>query len=155
MVVNRKLKTIKYRGKTTHGCGSKKKNRGTGNRGGKGNAGSGKRADSKKPTIINLYGNKYFGKHGFHRPQKVLLKIKTTNIGYVNDNLNKFTEKNLVESKAGMFVIDLNKLGYDKLLGKGILTNKLKITAGIVSRNAKKKIEEKGGVVETNESDAE
>ena len=58
------------RGTSSHGWGSKKKHRGAGHRGGKGMAGSGKRADQKKPTILNLYGNDYYGKKGFRRPQK-------------------------------------------------------------------------------------
>ena len=41
-----------------------KKRRGAGNRGGRGMAGSGKRADQKKPTILKLYGSSYFGKRG-------------------------------------------------------------------------------------------
>ena len=62
MPVNKRKKATRFRAKTTHGYGSMKKNRGAGNRGGRGMAGSGKRADQKKPTILKLYGNEYFGK---------------------------------------------------------------------------------------------
>ena len=51
----------------THGTGARKNKRHSGHHGGKGMAGTGKRADTKKPTIINLYGNDYFGKRGFSR----------------------------------------------------------------------------------------
>ena len=51
MTYNKRKKNTRMRGGTTHGYGSMKKNRGAGNRGGRGNAGSGKRADSKKPKI--------------------------------------------------------------------------------------------------------
>ena len=47
MTVNRRRKRVRQRGSKTHGWGAKKKHRGKGNRGGKGMAGSGKRADSK------------------------------------------------------------------------------------------------------------
>ena len=62
MVVNKSKKKLKYRGSKTHGCGSMKKRRGAGHRGGRGAAGSGKRGDAKKPSI---WGGRYFGKHGF------------------------------------------------------------------------------------------
>ena len=58
MVVNKLKKKVKYRGSKTHGCGSMKKRRGAGHRGGRGAAGSGKRGDAKKPSIWN---EKYFG----------------------------------------------------------------------------------------------
>ena len=66
MPVHKRKKVTKQRGSKTHGWGSMKKHRGAGNRGGRGKAGTGKRADTKKPTIINLFGAKgYFGKKGF------------------------------------------------------------------------------------------
>ena len=65
MTTNKRKKVVKYRGSHTHGGGAKKKRRGAGHRGGRGMAGSGKRADQKKPTILKLYGNSYFGKKGF------------------------------------------------------------------------------------------
>jgi len=65
MSINKRTKRSRQRGSHTHGWGAKKKHRGAGNRGGRGMAGTGKRADQKKPTIMNLYGNEYFGKRGF------------------------------------------------------------------------------------------
>ncbi len=62
------------RAKTTHGYGSMKKNRGAGNRGGRGLAGTGKRGDANKQTY--QANKKYFGKHGF--TSKVFnLRLKT------------------------------------------------------------------------------
>ena len=66
MVVHKQKKNKRMRGaKTTHGYGAKKKHRGSGNKGGKGMAGSGKRADQKKTMILKVFGNEYFGRHGF------------------------------------------------------------------------------------------
>ena len=42
MVVNKRKKNLRQRAGTTHGYGSMKKNRGAGNREGRGNAGAGK-----------------------------------------------------------------------------------------------------------------
>ncbi|MDP1728874.1 MAG: 50S ribosomal protein L15, partial [archaeon] len=80
MVVHKRQKSSRMRGaKTTHGFGAKKKHRGSGNRGGFGMAGSGKRADQKKPTIFKLYGSSYFGKHGF--TSHTTIKVKAINVG--------------------------------------------------------------------------
>lgn len=73
MIIKRK-KSERYRGSQTHGGGAKKKRRGAGNRGGRGMAGSGKRADQKKPTILKNYGNSYFGKRGFSSKSKKVIK---------------------------------------------------------------------------------
>ena len=97
------------RGSKSHGYGSKKKHRGAGNRGGRGMAGSGKRADQKKTMILKKYGTSYFGKHGFYNPTKK--NIRAINI----EELNKIKKEK----------INLRALGYNKLLGKGNIDRKL------------------------------
>ncbi len=150
MVVFKRKKNKRMRGaKTTHGFGSKKKNRGAGNRGGKGMAGTGKRADQKKPTIINLYGNSYYGKKGFKRPQEVQSHIKAINIEYLDSHLTHFVTQGLVTKEGDSFVVDLEKLGYQKLLGKGKMRHKVKVRAPSVSASAMSKIQESGGEVQT------
>jgi len=133
MPVKIRKKNIRQRGSKTHGWGSMKKHRGAGNRGGRGMAGSGKRAKQKKTLILKLYGNNYLGKRGFNRPQKVIKKIKTINIS----DLKKFKETTL----------DFKKLGYDKLLGKGTTKTKYNITINSCSKSAKQIIEKAGGSI--------
>lgn len=140
------------RGNSSHGWGSKKKHRGAGHRGGRGNAGSGKRADQKKPTFLKLYGNSYFGKSGFKRPQKVLEKINVINLGDLNKKIDYFVGKKLVKKEGEFYVVDLDKLGYQKLLGGGKLDLKLKVKAQYITEKAVKKIESKKGVIEKDES---
>ncbi|MBS3167829.1 uL15 family ribosomal protein [Candidatus Woesearchaeota archaeon] len=147
MTVNKRGKLSRYRGSHTHGCGSKKKRRGAGNRGGKGMAGTGKRADQKKPTILKLYGNEYFGKRGFHRPQKMIKKVKAINIKDLQKKLNFYLESKLISKEKDMYIVNLSKLGYQKLLGTGELSVKLKLDAEHISNSASKKIQEKGGVI--------
>ena len=74
MTAKRQKKDKSYRGSNTHGGGSHKKRRGSGNRGGYGNAGTGKRADHRKFTILKKFGLSYFGKRGFKRKNAELLK---------------------------------------------------------------------------------
>jgi len=126
-----------YRGSKTHGCGSMKKRRGAGNRGGRGMAGTGKRADTKKPTIINEYGNTYFGKHGF--TSKSAVKINAINV----DKLQEMFEKGLIKD-----TVDLKALGYNRLLGAGKVEAKLDIQVEKASERAIEKIKKAGGNVE-------
>ena len=136
MPTNKRKKNSRLKGSHTYGWGSKKKHRKAGNRGGRGMSGTGKRSDHRKTMILKMYGNEYFGKHGFHRPQKLIHEIKTINI----EDLNKFNEVN----------IDLKKLGYDKLLGKGTISKKVNVIIPSFSKSAKEKIEKIGGQIINN-----
>tara|TARA_Y100000310_G_scaffold344294_1_gene456260 strand:+ start:3629 stop:4060 length:432 start_codon:yes stop_codon:yes gene_type:complete len=129
------------RGYNSHGWGSKKKHRGAGHRGGRGMAGTGKRADTKKPTIINLYGNDYYGKTGFKRPNSTpdcIINLR---------ELNQMVESGLVKDE-----INLTNLGYDKLLGLGKLNHKLKITVAKASKKVIEKLKESGSEVITQQN---
>ena len=148
-MINKRKKFSRYRGSHTHGGGAKKKRRGAGHRGGRGMAGSGKRADQKKISILKLYGNEYFGKHGFNRPQKTIKIVKTININEIEKNLDSYLSKNLIKKENDYFLINLKNIGIDKLLGTGNIDNKYKII-GKVSKKTKIKIEEKGGLIEGN-----
>lgn len=148
MVVHIRKKSSRMRGaRRGHGFGAKKKHRGSGNRGGFGMAGSGKRADQKKPTILNLYGSAYYGRFGFKRPPEVVKKVNAINIHDLQEKLDFFIKEKLVAKEGDSFVVDLKKLGFDKLLGKGDVRFRFKISAPSISGNAKAKIEEKGGAV--------
>jgi len=105
---------------------SGKRRRGSGNRGGFGKAGSGKRAKQKKHRYIYEIQNRGFTSH---HPKKIL---KTINISYINSHFEEGKE------------IDLT--GY-KILGKGIVTKKLKIKATSFSKKATEKIKQAGGEV--------
>ena len=129
------------RGSMTHGWGAKKKHRGAGNRGGKGMAGSGKRSDSKKPSI---WKEKYFGKYGFISKNKK--NIKAVNINYLEDNILKLP-KDAINKENGFYSINLEKIGFNKLLSEGKVTNQYKINVPYASRKAVEKIKKSGGEV--------
>lgn len=135
MPVHKRKKVEKRRGSKTHGWGSKKKHRGSGNKGGVGMAGTGKRGQSKKPTIIKLYGPEYFGRRGFHRPQLVIKHINAINL----EDLKKFNKSD----------INLTELGYNKLLGKGKIYQKYNIIVNSFSKKAKQSIEKLGGTIKS------
>ena len=144
MVVNRRKKFSRQRSSHTHGWGSKKKHRGAGNRGGRGMAGTGKRADSIKTLIWK--DKKYFGKYGF-KPKGIKEKIRAININDINEMLGKFLANKLIVKEGDCYVIDLKKLGYNKLLGAGKAVNKFKINVKYASGNAIEKIKKIGGEV--------
>ena len=138
----KRKKVTRQRGGTTHGWGSMKKHRGKGNKGGCGNAGTGKRGDAKKPSI---WKEKYFGKFGFTSIAKK--KINAINIDEVEKNLEKWIEAKKAAKESEGFKIDLSALGYNKLLGRGQPINKLLLSVDSAAENAVKKIAEKGGKV--------
>jgi len=114
----------------THGRG-KKAGRGAGLRGGKGNAGL------LKHRYMYMKKNMpdHFGRHGFKRPQSIVKKDKTINVGKLEV---KF---------SGKKDINLTDEGYDKLLGGGNIDSKLKIKVEKASQSAIEKIKDKGGEV--------
>ena len=128
-----RAKTKKFRGSMTHGRG-KKGGRGAGLRGGRGNAGLSKH----KYMYMTKNMPDHFGRHGFKRPQSILKKDKTINVG------------ELEEIFPGKKDIDLTNEGYDKLLGAGNINSSLKIKVKSASQKAIDKIAEKGGDVKTN-----
>lgn len=142
MTINKRKKNSRQRGSKTHGWGAKKKHRGSGNRGGKGMAGSGKRADTKKPS---LWKERYFGKVGF--TARELLKINPINLDYLEDNINNLVKNKLATEEGGFFIVDCDKLGFNKLLGSGKVNNKYKISVMFASKGAVGKIEKAGGKV--------
>ena len=131
----KKKKVVKYRGSKTHGGGAMKKRRGAGNRGGRGNAGSGKRGDAKKQTYQKM-GIKP-GKHGFkcHSARK---KTKVINVG----ELDRFV-KNGHDGKE----LNLTSLGYTKLLGSGQTSVNAAITVPFATEKAVNKVKAAGGSV--------
>lgn len=143
MVVNKRKKFSRQRGSWTHGWGAKKKHRGAGHRGGKGMAGSGKRADSKKPS---LWKERYFGKLGFKK-KGIKREIKSINISYLEEHLDELLSKKLISKEDNFYVIDILKLGYNKLLGDGKVNNKLKVKTKYASKNSINKIKNSGGEV--------
>lgn len=112
--------------KRTHGYGSKKKHRGGGSKGGKGYGGSSKH----KYSYILKHKPDHFGKQGFFSRRK---GQKTINVS----ELAKFGKKDIA----------LGALGYQKLLGRGEVTEPFNVKIKTASQKAKKKIEHAGGKV--------
>ena len=144
MTINKRKKNTRQRGHKTHGWGAKKKHRGKGHQGGAGMAGSGKRADSKKPSIWK--DKHYFAKFGFvSKTPKV--KINPVNISYIEQHLTKFVSTNLIKKENDVYSVELEELGFNKLLGDGRVSMKFKIKTPYASKIAIDKVKEAGGEV--------
>lgn len=143
MVVTRR-KNTRQRGSKTHGYGSMKKNRGAGHRGGRGAAGSGKRGDCKKPSIWK--NKKYFGIHGFTSHVQRSL-AKPVNLSYIEAKIETLMKKGLATKNNDTYIINLNDLGFQKLLSKGIITKKYKINCDFATEKSIEKVKKNGGEV--------
>ena len=84
MKLKKRKKSSRLRGSRTAGWGFRQKHKGPGNKGGRGMAGSGKRADHKKQKalmIANKAGfEEYFGKKGFTSRHTAKKKGKVINL---------------------------------------------------------------------------
>ena len=143
MVVNKSKKVNKYRGHTTHGGGHRKKRRGAGSRGGRGNAGTGKRANTK------VAGGKVIsGRNGFTPRGRTIVHDNAINVSFfTKSKVNKLVDAGKATVDGDVFVIDLDQLGYTKLLGAGQSEVKLKLKVSDFSKLAETKINESGGSI--------
>jgi ribosomal protein L15 len=129
MKFKKRKKSSRFRGSHTHGRGGKKKARGSGHRGGFGMAGTGKRGDQRKTSILKLGMETYFGKRQtklrFGKP-----RLKTLNLERIGDNI-----------KDGADYSEYKVVGQ---LSRNI---KLNIIAGAASQGAIKSVEKHGGKI--------
>jgi large subunit ribosomal protein L15 len=137
MVVRRRKKTNKLRGKRHHGKGNTKNRRGSGIRGGVGKAGSHKHKYSK-----------YYTEFGIKIRLKPKEKGDSINISELENYLNKKLQKELVEKNNDVFVVDGKKCRLHKILGRGNTTIKVETKNVKATPDAKAKIEEAGGKIE-------
>lgn len=105
-------------------------------------AGTGKRGDSRKPSIWRDL--KYFGKYGFTKPT---LRQRSITLSLLEESIPRLVEAGLASKEKDAYVVDLTKIGYDKLLSKGKLGLKLRLKARYASRGAVEKVEAAGGEI--------
>jgi len=135
-----KLRKIrKQRGSRTHGWGRVGQHRAGGSRGGHGKAGFHKH----KWSYVIKYEPDYFGKRGFTSPKSVRRKVNVINVGV----LDEMAEKLSTRMEKNKFFIDLESLGYTKLLGTGNVTKLLIVKVPSCSSSATEKVKEAGGQI--------
>jgi large subunit ribosomal protein L15 len=94
-------------------------------------------------SYVLRYEPDYFGKKGFTSPRSLRHKVNVINIGKLDEIAGKFS----AEKEKGKFFIDLESLGYTKLLGTGKVTKPLIVKIASCSKSAAEKIKEAGGQI--------
>ena len=143
MVVRRKKKSRSYRGYRTHGYGSIGQHRKSGSKGGVGLAGFHKH----RWSWVVKYFPDWYGKHGFTRPPNIKEEYNTINVGELAELIKELASSGKLTKDRGYYVIDLSTLGINKLLGRGRIDFKVKVTVYAATERAINKIEEAGGKV--------
>lgn len=93
-------------------------------------------------SYVLRYEPDYFGKRGFTSPESLKQKAKVINLGKLDELAKKTSEK-----KDEKIFIDLESLGYTKLLGTGKVTKALIVKVASCSKSAAEKIKEAGGQI--------
>jgi large subunit ribosomal protein L15 len=91
------------------------------------------------------YEPDYFGKSGFTSPKSLKQRGEEINVGF----LDEFAEKLSTKKEDQKLFIDLESLGYAKLLGSGKVTKPMVVRIASCSKSAAEKIKEAGGQVLT------
>ncbi|AIY91264.1 uL15 family ribosomal protein [Geoglobus acetivorans] len=173
-----KKKVKKFRGSRTCGKGRENRNRGGGNRGGRGNAGALKHKYIRTVKLAKA-GLYEIGKSGFTRPKVVrreyvlqkelkerLMELKAVgaiddylyaylksrpdlNVGDLDAIADRLVENGLAEKDGDVYRINLADLGYYRLLGSGRVSKKLVISVEYATPKAIEKVESAGGKIET------
>jgi len=143
LVVRRKKKSRYMRGYRNQGYGSIGQHRKSGSRGGRGAAGFHKHMWS---WVVKYYPD-WFGKHGFRRPLSVVQEVREINVGELNELVKALKSEGKIRRVEGTYSIDLTELGFNKLLGRGRISEKVKVRVYEASETAIAKVKEAGGEV--------
>lgn len=98
-------------------------------------------------TYTVKYKPNYFGRRGFTSPQSLKQKVNVINVGKLNELVEKLDAEKQLEKRGGKSFLDLEELGYQKLLATGTIDKPVLVRVESWSENAAKKIEEAGGQI--------
>ncbi len=99
-------------------------------------------------SYVIRYEPDYFGKKGFiPRSNDLKQKINVINVGKLNELINKLSANQKLEKKESKAYIDLDKLGYQKLLATGKIAQPVLVKVEMYSKKAAQKIQEAGGQI--------
>ena len=139
-------KVRKKRGSRTHGFGQIGQHR----KGSKGGRKAG--LHKERWTYVVKYEPNYFGKKGFTSQKAIGRKPDVINVGELGELAYKLAAEKRLKRKQKRKFLDLDKLGFHKLLGTGKITEPMLIKVSAHSEAAAKKIEEAGGHILQEES---
>lgn len=144
MVVRFRRKSRKLRGRTRFmGWGQVGQHRKAGSRGGVGAAGMHKH----KWSWIIKYAPDWYGKRGFKSPKQLVREVVAINVGQLSELIEKLALEGKAKKVGDVYEVDLGELGYNKLLGGGVVKYKLKVKVQTATKTAIDKIKQSGGEV--------
>jgi large subunit ribosomal protein L15 len=142
MVVRKRKKFNKKLGQRTRGKGDTKKRRGAGSRGGRGLAGSHKHKFQSCS-----------GKFGTEKKKVRSRKLSNAiNIEGLLQAMPRLVAEGKVSKEGNALVVDGTKIGFDKILSRGELREKLVVRNMAASKKAAEKISSAGGSIESEEA---
>jgi len=136
-------KVRRQRGSRTHGWGQIGQHRARGGRGGTGKAG----LDKHKWTYVIKHDPTYWEKKGFVSARTLGKTVNVINVGKLDDLADRLESEKKLERKEKKIFLDLESLGYDKLLGTGDLAKPMLVKVASCSESASRKLEEAGGAI--------
>lgn len=136
-MATRLRKTRKYRGSRTHGWGQIGQHRASGHKGGLGKSGMHKHLYSS----LLKYDPDHFGHDSTHPPHPNIIR-KWASVRDLDDLFAKHGKE-----EGGKKILDLDGLGYDKLLGGGQLKTAYSVKIQQYTTSAEEKIKKAGGEV--------
>jgi large subunit ribosomal protein L15 len=136
-------KVRKQRGSRTHGYGQIGQHRAGGGRGGHGKAGY----DKHKWTYVIKHEPDYWLKKGFVSTRTLGKSVNIINVGKLDDLANRLESEKKLEKKDKKIFLDLESLGFDKLLGTGNVSKPIVVRVASFSEAASRKLEEAGGEI--------
>ncbi len=93
------------------------------------------------------YERDYYGKRGFTSPRSLGQKINAINVGKLEELVERLTAEERLKKKRGKVFLDLDELGYDKLLGAGAVTKPILVKVASYSEGAARKLQGAGGQI--------
>lgn len=135
---HRLRKIRKKRGSRTQGYGRVAQHRRSGS---KGFRKSGRHKG--RWSYVIRYEPDYFGKTGFTSPKSLRQKQNIINVG----KLDEIAEKISSRKEEDKIFVDLEGLGYTKLLGTGKVTKPIIVKVTAYSKSAAEKVKEAGGQI--------
>jgi large subunit ribosomal protein L15 len=86
-------------------------------------------------------------KKGFVSTRSLGKKVHVINVGKLDELADRLEAEKKLEKKGKKVFLDLESLGFDKLLGTGKITKPLLVKVGSYSEAASRKLEEAGGEI--------
>ena len=146
-------KIRKKRGTRTCGYGRVGQHRKTGQRAGRGKTTQWKK--SKKSYYLKQKELGFpdpdwnMGKKGFKRPQDLtrIYKTNTLNIKDLDLKIDELVLENSATRTGNTYIINLNDINVQKILGRGEINKKINISVNKASKQAIEKVEAAGGKI--------